>query len=158
MRKHERPLFQEIASVCGARHRCLANGNEFANNHNTTLDQIESDLLPSGSGIDSGTAIDRDKSNDDLIVLNTSFHHMNDAGMYDGWTEHVVTIRPSFRGIDISISGRNRNDIKDYLHEVFDHCLTGIVDFDDVTGNWYSVLMREAATKYREGIANGTII
>lgn len=158
MRKYERPLFQEIASVCGARHRVAANGNDFAAKHNETLDNIEKDLLPSGSGIDCGTTIDRDKSNDDVIVLNTSFHHMNDAGMYDGWTEHVVTIRPAFRGIDITVSGRNRNDIKDYLLEVFDSSLTDAVDYDEETGNWYSVAMREAAAKYREGVANGTII
>lgn len=53
---------------------------------------------------------------------------MNDAGMYDGWTEHVITILPSFSGITISVSGSNRNDIKDYLAETFDYTLYQIVD------------------------------
>ena len=38
---------------------------------------------------------------------------------YDGWTEHTVTVTPSFSGFNMRISGRNRNDIKDHMHETF---------------------------------------
>jgi hypothetical protein len=57
---------------------------------------------------------------------------MNDAGYYDGWTDHIVIVSPSFDGIDIKISGRNRNDIKDYLHDVFHAALTEEVDDDEI--------------------------
>lgn len=88
------------------------------------LDQLQS-LLPSGGGFDNGTEIDLDKSTPEKIVLNTSFHHMNDAGSYVGWTEHVVTVRPSFvHGLDIHVSGRNRNGIKEYIAETFHFALT----------------------------------
>lgn len=80
------------------------------------------DLLPSGSGIDSGTKLV--SASDTKIVLECSFHHMNDSGYYDGWTEHRITIRPTFDGMDVSISGRNRNDIKEYLHEVYSLALS----------------------------------
>jgi hypothetical protein len=49
---------------------------------------------------------------------------MDDGGGYDGWTEHTITVTPSFRGFDLTISGRDRNDIKDYLHQTFDHVLS----------------------------------
>lgn len=75
------------------------------------------DMLPSGSGIDCGTKLVSASAT--KIVLSAGYHHMNDAGYYDGWTEHRITIRPTFDSLDIHISGRNRNDIKEYLHEVY---------------------------------------
>lgn len=80
------------------------------------LDQLVN-MLPSGSGIDNGTELVSASAT--KIVLSAGFHHMNDGGYYDGWTHHRITIRPEFGGLAITISGRNRNDIKDYLHEVY---------------------------------------
>jgi hypothetical protein len=86
------------------------------------------DMLPRGSGFDAGTSIDLFKSTDDKIVFNTAFHHMNDAGYYDGWTDHVVTMRPSFVfGTTIAISGKDRRGIKEYMHEVFHNDLMQVV-------------------------------
>ena len=83
------------------------------------------DLLPSGSGFDAGTQIDLDKSTPEKIVLNTAFHHMNDGGYYDGWTEHTVTVRPSFLwDFDIRVGGRDRNCIKEYIAEMMHQALT----------------------------------
>lgn len=74
------------------------------------------DELPSGSGFDSGTKLI--SADYKKIVLQTAFHHMNDNGFYCGWTYHTIVIRPSFLfDIEITISGANRSDIKDYIHE-----------------------------------------
>jgi len=82
-------------------------------------------MLPSGSGIDSGTElISADSSK---IVLSAGFHHMNENGYYDGWTEHRITIRAQFGGIDVTIGGRNRNDIKEYLGELYHSALSADV-------------------------------
>ena len=49
---------------------------------------------------------------------------MNENGMYDGWTEHKIVITPDLlHGFNLSIGGRNRNEIKDYLHEVYSAAL-----------------------------------
>lgn len=80
------------------------------------LDQLVN-MLPSGCGIDCGTKLVSASAS--RIVLECSFHHMNDCGYYDGWTEHRITVRPTFDGMELTISGRNRNDIKEYLHEVY---------------------------------------
>lgn len=122
-------LIAEIANLCQARHNCIERGNtEWQSKHVQRLAEIEKALLPSGSGIDSGTKIDYEASNQDKVVLNASFHHMNDGGYYDGWTEHVITVTPAFSGVNIRISGRDRNEIKDYLHEVYSLCLTQVID------------------------------
>jgi hypothetical protein len=56
---------------------------------------------------------------------------MNDGGFYDGWTEHTITVTPSFIGsMNIKISGRDRNQIKDYLHDVFSTALTEEINED----------------------------
>lgn len=67
------------------------------------------------------------------IVIDTAFHHMNDGGYYDGWSEHSVIITPSLVwGYEIRVTGRNRNDIKDYIAETFQHALSRalVVTFD----------------------------
>jgi len=85
-------------------------------------DELEADLketAPSGSGFDNGTEIDYTKSSSKKLVFNTAFHHMNADGYYTRWTSHSVVITPSFDGIDMRITGRDYNVIKDYVADVF---------------------------------------
>jgi hypothetical protein len=87
------------------------------------------ELMPSGGGWDNGTALSLDLSHRNLLVFSGGWHHMNSNGYYDGWTAHMIRVKPDLvSGIDITISGRNRNDIKDYLHEMFDFALRQLVD------------------------------
>lgn len=84
------------------------------------LNDIVRKHAPDGSGFDHGTTLDMDRSTPDRLVFVTAFHHMNDGGFYDGWTDHTVTVTPSFiGGYDIRISGRDRNGIKDFIAEAF---------------------------------------
>jgi hypothetical protein len=115
---------QQLSSTIEAYHNCIKSGNaEWADNHHETIRNIEKNL-PSGSGIDCGTKIDLDNSTSDKIILLVSFHHMDDNGYYDGWSEHEIIVTPAFYGIDIRITGKNRNDIKEYLTELYDYELT----------------------------------
>lgn len=115
--------YQLIASTVQALHNCNKSNNiEWAQKHNDTLHKLEG-KLPSGSGIDCGTKIDKSASNSKKIILTFSFHHMNDGGFYDGWTDHKVIITPSFNGFDIKITGRDRNQIKEYLYDVYSFAL-----------------------------------
>jgi hypothetical protein len=114
-------VYQALASAIGARLNCIASGNkEWESNHEDTILAIVNDG-PSGAGIDCGTKIDLSRSTSEKLVLSCEYHHMNDAGYYDGWTEHKIVITPSLQfGIAIKIGGRDRNDIKEYLYEVYD--------------------------------------
>ena len=128
-----RYLYSEIAAAVEARRNCVASGNKEWFEHWTERIRELARLLPHGSGIDGGTLVDLDASHAEKLVLTTSFHHMNDGGYYDGWTDHVVTVTPSFRGINLRISGRDRNQIKDYLYETFDWSLKQEVPELDAT-------------------------
>lgn len=88
------------------------------------IEELVRNTMPSGGGFDSGTTIDLDKSTPNKLVFHTSFHHMTE-GMYDGWTEHTVTVTPTFQGVNIKVGGRDRDDIKDYIVELFDGLLLG---------------------------------
>jgi hypothetical protein len=78
------------------------------------------DMLPSGSGWDCGTKLDESKSTPQKLVLYGSYHHMNDGGYYDGWSEHTIVVTPHLaQGFQIKITGRDRNDIKEYLYDLF---------------------------------------
>ena len=92
------------------------------------LEQCIKKYFPSGSGFDAGTKL-LDKSTPEKLMFQADFHHMDDNGYYDGWTEHVVTVKPSLCfDIEISVSGRNRNGIKEYILDTFHHLLTILVD------------------------------
>lgn len=96
---------QRIAHLVAARANCAKTGNtEWYGKHSDALDAIEREL-PSGSGIDDGTKIDRNKTTATRIVLIAGYHHMNENGMYDGWTSHRITITPTFDGIDVRVTG-----------------------------------------------------
>lgn len=110
---------QTLASLIDARSNCKASKNtEWFARHSDRIGAVMRSS-PSGSGIDNGTRLDVDECTENRLVFTCSFHHMNESGSYDGWTEHRLTVTPSFTGVAIHISGRNRNDIKDYLHAVY---------------------------------------
>ncbi len=120
-----RYLYSESASLIQARLNCIASGNsDWKVRHEERIIGIVKNQLPSGSGIDSGTKLDLDKSHADKIVLHTAFHHMDEGGGYDGWTEHTITITPSLSGsFHLRISGRDRNSIKEYLADTYHYAL-----------------------------------
>ena len=87
------------------------------------MDQIREleEKLPYGSGFDAGSAVDLSKSTGQKIVIDTSFHHMNENGYYDGWTDHQVIVTPCLMyGYKLRITGRDRNQIKEYIRQQFD--------------------------------------
>jgi hypothetical protein len=115
-------LYAKIASIVGAIRNCEAFGPRAINWRAKHLDSLDSlaRYFPSGAGIDSGARLKLDDCTPDKLVFTFSFHHMNENGYYDGWTDHTVTVRPSLaHGFELKISGQNRNDIKSYLYEVF---------------------------------------
>lgn len=122
----QRKVYQAIANKLMAIANCQATGNvEWIERHSEALDELVSHYLPSGSGFDDGTKLDRAKSSASKLVFHTSFHHMNGDGFYDGWTAHTVTVKPSLVfGIELTVSGRDRNEIKDYIAESFHAALT----------------------------------
>ena len=121
-----RPLYRELASLVCARQNCAKSGNsEWHDRHTERIEELVRNHMPSGSGIDSGTHLDLDKSSEDRLVFRFGYHHMNDCGIYDGWTEHKAIVIPSLQfGFHLNITGRDRNDIKDYLHDVFSAALS----------------------------------
>ena len=123
-----RKLYQTIASRQLAIENCIKSGNdEWRFKHEDAIDAIVKEHFPRGSGFDSGTTYDNLRSTAQKLVFNTSFHHMND-GCYDGWTGHSVIIRPDLAlGYRMSITGRDRNDIKEYIAQCFSDALDSTI-------------------------------
>lgn len=119
-------VYQALARRIQARQTCERDGNlDWFLQHTDAAERLVKDCLPSGSGFDNGTALDLSRSTPERLVLHTSYHHMDEGGGYDGWTEHTVTVRPSLAfDFTTTVSGRDRNDIKGYIAETFDHCLS----------------------------------
>lgn len=119
-------LYQKISNLLAARENCIKQGNhDWLTNHTDALQKLAKNVLPSGSGFDNGTAIDLLRSAPNKLYLTASFHHMDEHGFYNGWTDHDVVVTPNLQwDFDLRITGPNRNEIKDYIHEQFQNCLS----------------------------------
>lgn len=116
-----RYLYSELSSLIQARLNCQDHHNqEWFQNHSRSIEKLVYDWLPSGAGFDNGTTLNLEESHAEKLVFHTSFHHMNDCGVYDGWTVHTIVATPSFlHGVNLRVSGHNRNHIKDHIYECF---------------------------------------
>lgn len=114
-------VYSEIANRLAAIANCQkSNNQEWLAKHGDVIKQIVGDFMPSGSGIDCGTKLDMSMSTPDRLVFNAPFHHMNESGMYDGWTDHAIIVTPSLaHGFNMRITGRDKNGVKEYYHDVF---------------------------------------
>lgn len=126
-----RYLYSELSNLLTAKSNCERSGNtEWLTKHTETLEALVQEFMPRGSGFDSGTKLDWSASHPEKLVFSTAFHHMDEHGYYDGWTEHTVTVTPSLSGTPrIRVSGRNRNEIKDVIYEEFETALNRNPEF-----------------------------
>jgi hypothetical protein len=121
------PLFQTLAMMCDARRNCFERigtahigAQEWFDKWTERAEALVKEHMPSGSGFDAGTTLDLDESSGAKLVFNTSYHHMGQHGGYDGWTEHQVIVTPSLSmGFNLRVTGRNKNDVRDYISDVF---------------------------------------
>ena len=118
-------LYKRLALLRDAIRNCEKTGNtEWKERHWERMEGLVKQHMPSGSGFDAGTTLDEINFSRDVLRFTTSFHHMNPDGFYDGWTEHVVWVRPSLAfGFTLDIRGHDRNDIKEHIAEMFTYAL-----------------------------------
>lgn len=122
-------VIEKIASALSALHNCERTGNvEWQRRWNDTLDHIERNVLPSGSGIDQGVTIDRNNPLARVVRLYVPFHHMNEHGYYTRWENYTVDVTPDWDGIEIKIHGKDRNAVKDYLGDLFQTVLMSEIE------------------------------
>ncbi len=125
------PLYQEIVARVVAMRNCKKSGNEaWYYRHDVALQKLCDQYLPSGSGLDAQPKVNIYLTTDTrLLIAHADFHHMDEHGSYDGWSAHDVVVTPSLQfGINVRVTGRDRNDIKNYIRDVFTHALTQPVD------------------------------
>lgn len=124
-----KPLYKALAQYVTAWCNCIASNNtEWRDKHRERANALVREHMPSGAGFDDGVKLDWDRSSRERLVFCTSFHHMNENGYYDGWTEHTVTVVADFvSDFDMKISGRDRDCIKDHIDVAFDIALRTVV-------------------------------
>jgi hypothetical protein len=118
--KSMKEVYKGIAMALTSMNNCTASGNqEWHDKHEETIEELVKNYMPSGSGFDNGTSFDWIKSSANKLVFHTAYHHMNENGCYDGWTDHTITVTPDLAmDINIKVSGSNRNNIKDYMYDI----------------------------------------
>lgn len=112
---------KKLADTLQSRRNCMKTPDthsEWIDIHTNTIMEMCKEL-PHGSGIDGTMEIDFDQCNDKKITFFFEYHHMDDNGYYDGWTEHNIIITPDFGSFKIRINGPDRNQVKDYFYDLF---------------------------------------
>ena len=109
-------LAQEICAY----HHCRQTGHSQGMLlHEDNIDKLMHDA-PHGSGFNNGTGINLDISHSERLELKTSYHHMNDNGMYVKWTCHNIIIKANLTNdFSIKVTGENYNNIKEYITDIF---------------------------------------
>lgn len=129
----KRIVYRAIASSLDAMRSCERDHelpgrghlSEWIPRHQERAEKLTEKYMPSGSGIDAGTELLVGECKNDKLVFQTGFHHMNDNGYYNEWTEHTVIVTPSLiHTLNIRITGPNQDNIKSYLYDVFYDALT----------------------------------
>lgn len=129
----KKPLYTILAGKVLAIHSCMKQGaTDNATKHTDAAEDFVKKYMPSGSGVDSGTKLDLFRSTPDRLIFTFGYHHMNDGGYYDGWTEHTAVVTASLAyDFELRITGKDRNSIKDYLHDLYRNALMqGVEQFE----------------------------
>lgn len=117
-------IYQQIASSFQAYQNCIVFNNvEWQEKHHQQILDLVEQHFPRGSGFDSGTEFDFEQSTNNKLVFHTSFHHMDDNGFYTKWTDHKIIVTPDFMGVNLKVTGKNYNWIKEYIEGVFHYSL-----------------------------------
>ena len=105
-------LYQKIARVVSQKNKSL---NEIEKELT-----LLKELLPYGGGIESGCVISLESTKKRIVII-TNYWHPNYS---DEWTNHQVVITPSFVGeINLRITGKNKDNVKEYLQDIFREAL-----------------------------------
>lgn len=122
-------LYQRIAQTLLAISNCERSGNTvWLEHHRETLASLCDKYLPSGSGFDAGCKL-MPESTPNRLVFSAEFHHMDDGGFYDGWTEHQVIVSADLCfDYSLRVTGRDKRQIKDYIGDTFHGVMLG--DFE----------------------------
>ena len=86
MRSDSNSIYQVIARALQAQFNCEKSKNPYQSNWETLIEEIVKQCFPRGSGVDSGTKFNWEKSTPNRLVFDTAFHHMDEGGYYDGCT------------------------------------------------------------------------
>ena len=122
--KNGTKVYQGLARAFDALQNCKKSGNtEWEERHRDKINSIVAEKLPHGSGI-VGLKFNEEESKPDRLVFDLSFHHMDQNGFYDGYTDHQIIVTPSLSwGFNLRVTGRNKNEIKEYLGDIIGEAL-----------------------------------
>lgn len=134
-------LYREISIKINAISHCIESGNtEWEIKHSNDLRELES-FLPCGSGFDSGCEI-LESSTDERIIIESSYHAMDENGFYCGWYDFRIEISPSLIfnfEIDLICDFPDNPELyglDDYIIDVFDYHLNQEIEKINYQGEY----------------------
>lgn len=135
------PLYQIMAHTLETLQNCNRWNNPTWQAHWSLLIDMCVGLLPHGGGFDDYPKMDRKRSKPDYFVFRGSYHVMNGRGLYVGWRDYRVTVKPSFAyGLTVRVTGARLGELNEYIYEVFANALRTEYDVNKLR---VAILMRD---------------
>ena len=121
----DKPLYKELAGRLIALDNCRKAGNtEWETRHAKVISGLCSKY---------GILIDLEESDPNRLVFHVTQAHYTTHGYDDGCTDHDVIVTPDlFFDLEIRITGRNKNDVKDGIYQEYDAVLRETVTDADI--------------------------
>lgn len=123
-------VYKRLAQLIDNYHNCNSKYSEIAEEK---IEKLLMDFL-SGSGFDSGTTLNFEESNQNKLVFESAYHHMNENGFYDEWSHFKIIVTPNLaydfniRLKSIGRFPRKYIETKEYILDEFAYKLDEITE------------------------------
>jgi len=100
--------------------RCTEDNNhDWEIRHLQDIADLCREHLPHGSGFDVGVDFIPEDSDENSLVFDVQYHHMDNYGGYAGWSEHTVAITPDLAwGFEAHILDSKQNEYDQLAEEL----------------------------------------
>lgn len=100
----------------------------FVDQREDNLDKLEG-LLPSGSGIDCGSRIDRESYSETEFSIDADYHYMDDNGFYAGWFTFRITVTANLAwnyNVECEITSNDTDEDWEYIEDLYNQYLVEV--------------------------------
>ncbi len=131
-------VYKELSSSIATRLRCItrrnfdpANSETYVINHTKKIEKIIREYLPHGCGINDGYDFDYDHSTGEKLVINSSYHCIDNNGFYVMKIPFTIIVTPSLLfDFKLKISGTfgKKKNTKEYLYNLFSESFNILIE------------------------------
>lgn len=121
------PLYRTIGDVCRVINRCRDDREDLFTENWESLEYLEDEFLPSGSGLNSGCTVRDEESGPEKIVLDVTYEYSEEGVYMEDW-DLVLTVSPTLDVREFTVDLDVDNDTEYCDEMIADDVIMPIID------------------------------